>query len=152
MPTPLFRRARLEDLPAIVALYADDDLGRGREDASLPLDAGYLKAFAQIESDANQLQAVAVIEQRVVGVAQMTFIPGLTRKGMTRVQVEGVRIHRDFRGSGLGEAFFAWMIEQARERGAGLMQLSSDKRRDRAHRFYESLGFTASHEGLKLSL
>lgn len=152
MTAPLFRRARLEDLPAIVQLYADDDLGRGREDASLPLDPAYLKAFAQIEGDANQLQAVAVIDQRLVGVAQMTFIPGLTRKGMTRVQVEGVRIHRDFRGGGLGEAFFRWMIERAREGGAGLMQLSSDKRRERAHRFYQSLGFQASHEGLKLSL
>lgn len=147
----VFRRAVGDDLEAIVALLADDPLGRERESAATGgLDPRYRETFAAIERDPNQLLAVAARDETVIGVLQLSFIPGLTRRGMWRGQIEGVRVAAGERGTGVGQAFIEWAIGQCRERGCGLVQLTSDKRRPGAHRFYESLGFEASHEGYKL--
>jgi ribosomal protein S18 acetylase RimI-like enzyme len=148
----VFRRARASDLPSIIALLADDDLGRFREDASIPINIKYVGAFEALQRDPNQLLAVAVSGETVVGCVQVSFIPGLSRMGMWRGQVESVRIASSRRGSGLGHRLFEWVITECRGRGCGLVQLTSDKARVDARRFYESLGFRASHEGMKLDL
>lgn len=148
-----FRKARRDDLAAIVRLLAEDKLGQSREVVSEPVDTRYQEAFAAIEADANQLLAVAVGRNDVVvGCLQLSFVPGLSRTGMWRGQIESVRIAADERGSGLGSAFIEWAVERAAERGCGLVQLTSDKARLDAIRFYEKLGFVASHEGLKRNL
>ncbi|OWV68730.1 GNAT family acetyltransferase [Rhizobium sp. R339] len=148
-----FRLARQSDLAAIVRLLADDDLGSAREIVSDPIDARYLSAFAAIEADANQMLAVASdADDQLVGCLQLSFIPGLSRAGMWRGQIESVRIARELRGSGLGSDFIEWAIAQCAERGCGLVQLTSDKTRADSIRFYEKLGFVASHEGLKRNL
>jgi GNAT superfamily N-acetyltransferase len=146
------RRAVSGDLEAIVALLADDPIGSGRESVGVPLDRRYIEAFAAIERDPNQLLAVADRDGRVLGVLQLSFIPGLTRRGMWRGQIEGVRVAAGERGSGIGRATLLWAIEESRKRGCGLVQLTSDKRRADAHAFYEDLGFRATHEGYKLAL
>jgi len=152
MSAPLFRPATEDDVAAIVALLADDGLGRGRENPSLPLDRRYLDAFAALDSDPNQLLVVAERDGAVTGCLQLTFIPGLSRLGMWRGQIEAVRVAASERGTGLGGAMVEWAIARCRERGCGLVQLTTDKTRANAHRFYERLGFVASHEGMKLSL
>lgn len=150
---PVFRSARQSDLADIVRLFADDDLGSRREVVSDPVDMRYLAAFAAIEADPNQLLAVATDEPgRVVGCLQLSFLPGLSRTGMWRGQIESVRIARGHRGSGLGSQFIEWAIARCSERGCGLVQLTSDKARIESIRFYEKLGFVASHEGLKRNL
>lgn len=149
----IFRTARQSDLPDIVRLLADDDLGSTREIISDPADGRYLAAFVAIEADPNQLLAVASDEtDRVVGCLQLSFLPGLSRTGMWRGQIESVRIANDLRGSGLGSQFIEWAIARCAERGCGLVQLTSDKTRADSIRFYEKLGFVASHEGLKRNL
>ena len=145
----IFRDARREDVPAIVALLADDVLGAGREAAP---DEAYLAAFEQVQSDPRSTLIVAEEDGQVAGTLQLSLLPGLSRHGMLRAQIEGVRVAAPHRGQGLGRAMIEWAIGQAREHGCGLVQLTSDKRRHDAVRFYESLGFTASHEGLKLPL
>jgi GNAT superfamily N-acetyltransferase len=147
-----FRRARTEDLPAIIALLADDGLGAGREDASLPLAQSYRDAFAAIDADPNQLLAVVEDAGVVVGTLQLSFIPGLSHKGAWRGQVESVRVAASQRGTGLGQRMFEWAIATCRARGCRMVQLTTDKSRTDAHRFYARLGFTASHEGFKLKL
>lgn len=147
-----FRSAVQADLPDIVAMIADDELGRTREDSSLPLNDRYTDAFAAIDEDPNQLLAVVETGGAVVGCMQVTFIPGLSRLGMWRGQIESVRIASGYRGEGLGRKMFEWAISQCRERGCELVQLTSDKTREDALQFYESLGFKPSHEGFKLSL
>ena len=147
-----FRRARSSDLSAIVALLADDPIGRRREDTTVPPVAAYVTAFAAIEADPNQLLAVATEDDQVVGTLQITFIPGLSRKGAWRGQIEAVRIAADRRGTGLGRRAFDWAIAQCRARGCSLVQLTTDRDRPEAHRFYEQLGFTASHLGYKKAL
>jgi ribosomal protein S18 acetylase RimI-like enzyme len=149
---PTFRRATGADLPAIIRLLADDELGRQREDATLPLSDRYLQAFAAIDSDPNQLLAVVEREHQLIGCLQLTFIPGLSRLGMWRGQIESVRVASTERGSGVGRTMFEWAIEECRRRGCGLVQLTTDKRRPDALRFYEALGFAASHEGMKLAM
>lgn len=151
-PDLQFRRARATDLPEIVALLADDPLGSQREQADAQALAPYRTAFAQIEADPNQF--LCVIEQagRIVGTLQLSFIPGLSRGGALRGQIEAVRVARDLRGAGIGRAAFDWAIAQCRARGCTLVQLTTDKSRANAHRFYEGLGFEASHLGYKLSL
>jgi GNAT superfamily N-acetyltransferase len=131
---------------------ADDPIGRLREDATEPLAAAYVDAFAAIEADPNQLLAVATEGDRVVGTLQITFIPGLSRKGMWRGQIEGVRIAASHRGAGLGRRAFEWAIEECRTRGCGLVQLTTDRERPEAHRFYDQLGFEATHLGYKKAL
>ena len=148
----LFRRARIDDLPAIIALLADDELGRTREDAGVPPNARYVEAFRAIDRDPNQLLAVVERAGAVIGCLQLSFIPGLSRLGMWRGQIESVRIAASQRGEGLGRAMFEWAIGECRQRGCELVQLTTDKSRPDARRFYESLGFSASHEGMKLAL
>ncbi|MHC2299673.1 ribosomal protein S18 acetylase RimI-like enzyme [Rhizobium mongolense] len=148
-----FRKARETDLIDIIRLLADDDIGQGREVVANPVDGRYQTAFAAIEADKNQLLAVAVDQKHhVVGCLQLSFIPGLSRTGMWRGQIESVRIAKEARSSGLGTEFIEWAVETCRARGCKLVQLTSDKSRADSIRFYEKLGFTASHEGLKRSL
>ena len=116
------------------------------------LDRRYAEAFAAIEQDPNQLLAVAERDGQIVGILQLSFIPGLTRSGMWRGQIEGVRVASAERGTGIGRAMIEWAIAESRKRGCGLVQLTSDKRRAGAHAFYEALGFQATHEGYKLPL
>lgn len=146
------RRAMREDLPGIVALLADDDLGRGREDASPAAMPRYEKAFEELARDPNQMPIVLTIDGGVAGYLQITFIPGLSRQGMWRGLVESVRIDRRQRGQRLGQAMMRFAIDECRKRGCKLVQLTSDKARADAHRFYVRLGFVASHEGMKLAL
>jgi ribosomal protein S18 acetylase RimI-like enzyme len=146
------RRAQSSDLPDIVALLADDELGQSREDASVPLNARYVDAFDALQRDPNHLMAVLVADGGVAGCVQISFIPGLSRQGMWRGQIESVRIASSRRDQGLGRRLIEWAIAECRKRGCGLVQLTSDKSRLDARRFYESLGFRASHEGMKLSL
>jgi len=149
---PEFRRARAEDVPAIVHLLADDPLGRTRERDERPVPPSYLEAFAAIDRDPNQELVVACRDAEVVGVLQLTFMPSLTYQGGWRAQIEGVRVDARERSRGLGRALFEWAIARARERGCHLVQLTTDKTRPAARRFYEGLGFVASHEGMKLYL
>lgn len=149
----IFRNARQSDLADIIRLLADDDLGSTREVVSDLVDIRYLAAFAAIEADPNQLLAVATDEtDRVVGCLQLSFLPGLSRTGMWRGQIESVRIAKGHRGSGVGSQFIEWAIARCAERGCGLVQLTSDKTRADSIRFYEKLGFVMSHEGLKRNL
>ncbi|MEU8773109.1 GNAT family N-acetyltransferase [Streptomyces sp. NPDC048606] len=144
------RPATEADLPEIVAMLADDPLGAGRES---PDDlAPYRAALKRLTDDPHQHVVVAVRDGRVVGTLQLTFVPGLSRKGATRSIIEGVRVHADERGSGLGTRFIEWAVERSRQENCSLVQLTSDASRTDAHRFYERLGFTASHVGFKLQL
>ncbi|MER6210303.1 MULTISPECIES: GNAT family N-acetyltransferase [unclassified Streptomyces] len=144
------RAAVTEDIPAIVGMLADDPLGSQRES---PDDlTPYLAALERLAADPNQHLVVAVREDRVVGTLQLTIVPGLSRKGATRSIVEAVRIHADERGSGLGTQLIEWAIDESRRQDCQLVQLTSDVTRTDAHRFYERLGFTASHVGFKLPL
>lgn len=145
------RRAGAEDLPAIVALLADDALGATREDPSIPLNPRYLQAFEAIDRDSNQLLAVVERAGAVTGCMQLSFLPGLSRLGAWRGQIEGVRVAASERGSGVGAAMMDWAIQRCRERGCEIVQLTTDKSRTDAHRFYERLGFRATHEGMKLT-
>lgn len=148
-PAVTVREARIEDLPAIVDLLADDPLGSRREGGDL---APYAAAFARMTADPGQTQVVAELGGQIVGTLQLSLIPSLTRRGTTRAQIEGVRTLSTLRGRGIGEALFSWALGRARERGVTLVQLTSDTSRGNAHRFYEHLGFVASHTGFKLEL
>ena len=147
-----FREAKHEDLPNIVRLLADDPLGRQRESDSSPLPGSYGSAFEAIERDPNNELILAEFSGRVVGVLQLTFIPYLTYRGSWRALIEGVRVDREFRSLGIGEQLISRAVERSRKRGCHMVQLTSDKQRPEAIRFYEKLGFVASHEGLKLHL
>jgi len=147
----LYRAARAEDLGAVVALLADDPLGAGREDPAGGM-AAYEAAFRRIAVDPNNDLIVVERAGAVVGCLQLTLIPGLSRGGLTRAQIESVRVAASERGRGLGRELFEWAIAESRTRGAGLVQLTTDKTRPDALRFYESLGFAATHEGMKLAL
>ncbi|MGW0561094.1 N-acetyltransferase family protein [Streptomyces sp. NPDC003016] len=144
------RPAAPGDLPSIVAMLADDPLGAQRES---PDDlAPYTAALTRLADDPNQQVVVAVREGRVVGTLQLTVVPGLSRRGSTRSLVEGVRVHADERGSGLGTQLIEWAIDESRRQDCQLVQLTSDATRTDAHRFYERLGFEASHVGFKMSI
>lgn len=148
-----FRHATREDLPAVVRLLADDPLGATREEATNPLPESYYAALEAIDGDPNNEVIVAEAEDgTLIGVLQITFVPGLTYRGGWRSLVEGVRVAAEFRSGGVGRRLFEWAIARARERGCHMVQLTTDKSRPDAVRFYESLGFTASHEGMKLRL
>jgi GNAT superfamily N-acetyltransferase len=151
-PVLSFRKAARTDAPEIVRLLADDPLGAKRERYELPLPAAYLAAFDAIEADANNELVVASLGERVVGVLQLTFIPYLTNQGAWRALIEGVRVDSGVRSAGVGKALLEWAIARARERGCRMVQLTTDKSRADAKRFYEKLGFVASHEGMKLHL
>ena len=150
--TPIFRVATLVDLPSIVALLAEDTLGEQREDSSLPLDPAYERAFRIISESADQLQIVAEQDGAVVGTMQLTFIPGIAFRGAWRGQIEAVRVAGALRGQGIGAAMIEWAVERCRARGCAMVQLTSHKSRRAAHRFYERLGWTRSHEGFKIKL
>jgi ribosomal protein S18 acetylase RimI-like enzyme len=147
-----FRRATEFDLPAIVRLLADDALGRERERYKDPLPRAYLDAFRAIERQEGNSVIVAVEEGMVVGCLQLTLIPGLSRRGAKRALIEAVRVDRSRRGRGIGRALMLQAVGLAREADCRLVQLTTDKRRHEARRFYERLGFVASHEGMKLEL
>ena len=152
MSLPTIRRATADDLSAIVALLADDDLGKMREIAGPDLAPCYSEAFAAIEADANQFLAVVDDGGAVVGCLQLSFIPGLSLSGMWRGQIESVRIASARRGGGLGHQMIEWAIEECRKHGCGMVQLTMNKTRQDTLRFYKSLGFEATHEGFKLML
>ncbi|MGY3690638.1 GNAT superfamily N-acetyltransferase [Bradyrhizobium sp. USDA 3240] len=151
--TPVaFRKAQSADLPAIIALLANDVLGQQREDASSPPNPRYVDAFEAILADPHQLLVVATLDDEVIGTLQLSFIPGIARLGAWRGQIEAVRIAETHRSSGVGQQMFEWVIAQCKARGCDLVQLTTDKARPDAHRFYERLGFVGSHLGYKLML
>ncbi|WP_057056905.1 GNAT family N-acetyltransferase, partial [Bordetella pertussis] len=131
---------------------ADDAFGQQREDPTMPPQPAYLAAFGAIDRDPNQLLAVVERAGQIIGCLQLSFIPGLSRRGLWRGQIESVRVAASERGAGTGRALFEWAIAQCRDKGCGLVQLTTDKQRADARRFYESLGFKATHEGMKLDL
>ena len=147
-----FQHARKKDLTSLVSLLADDELGALREDTSHPVNQSYYSAFEQISNDPNNELIIVLSDENTVGMLQLTFIPYLTHTGSWRCLIEGVRIHSEFRGKGLGSEILKWAINRAKERNCNLVQLTSDKQRPDAIRFYESLGFVASHEGFKLKI
>ena len=151
-PLITIRNARRDDLPAIVAMLADDALGAKRELHRTPLPESYYRAFEAIERDPNNTLVIAEMDRHVVGVLQLTLIPNITYRGGWRALIEGVRISSSVRSSGLGAKLLLWAIARARKQGCHLVQLTSDKARPDAIRFYETLGFVASHEGMKLHL
>ena len=153
MPTTLiFRTATPTDLPAIIALLADDTLGRRREVLSNPPDSRYVDAFNAITADANQRLVVAEQDGQVVGTMQLSFLPGLSHTGAWRGQIESVRIAAALRGAGAGQQMFTWALEQFKARGCTVVQLTTDRSRADAQRFYQKLGFEASHLGFKIKL
>ncbi|OJJ20610.1 GNAT family N-acetyltransferase [marine bacterium AO1-C] len=145
-----FRPAQREDVDMIVAMLADDKLGKIRENYIQPLPSSYYEAFDQIDLDPQHELIVLEYQNEVIGTLQLSFIPYLTYQGGVRAQIEAVRIRKDQRNKGLGETMFRWAIQRAQERGAHVLQLTTDKKRPEAVRFYENLGFVASHEGMKL--
>jgi GNAT superfamily N-acetyltransferase len=148
----VFRRAVVGDLQSIILLLADDELGRKREEVGAHPAAAYLDAFQAISADPNQLLIVADRSGQVVGTLQLSFMPGLSHRGMWRGQVESVRVSAAERSAGLGQKMLEFAISQCKSRGCGVVQLTTDKRRPDAHRFYERLGFVATHEGFKMPL
>jgi GNAT superfamily N-acetyltransferase len=149
----VLRRARRDDVPAIVGLLAADQLGATRDSVRDDADlAAYEAAFGAIDADPAHLLLVAESGGQVVGTMQLSFLPGLARRGALRAQIEAVRVSQTIRGSGVGAAMMQWAIDEAGRRGCALVQLTSDKSRTSAHRFYQRLGFVASHEGMKLKL
>ena len=147
-----FHQAQLSDLPQLTKMLADDRLGALREDFSDPLNPRYLEAFAQIDSDPNNELIVVDMQGELAGMLQLTFIPYLSHTGAWRCLVEGVRVASQLRGQGIGTRIFEWAIARARERECAMVQLTSNKQRSGAIRFYRSLGFVDSHEGFKLYL
>jgi GNAT superfamily N-acetyltransferase len=146
------RTATRGDLPAIIAMLANDHLGSKRERYTDPLPDAYYRAFDAIDHDPNNEVVVAERDGRIIGTLQLTLIPNLTYQGGTRALIEGVRVDSAMRGAGIGRILFEWAIDQAKMRGCHMVQLTADKTRPDAHRFYESLGFDATHEGMKLHL
>ena len=149
-----YRQASKEDLPKIIQMLVDDQLGSTREDPTLPINQQYLDAFEIIDADPNNELIVVEADNspnsEVIGILQLTYIPYLTYKGSWRCLIEGVRIHKSHRGQGLGTQLFEWAIQRAIQKNCNIVQLTSNKERTEAIRFYESLGFKASHEGFKL--
>ncbi|HEX2257812.1 MAG TPA: GNAT family N-acetyltransferase [Afifellaceae bacterium] len=146
------RPAAGTDIPAIVVLLADDALGRGREDLSAAANRAYAEALERVEADSCNVVWVAELDGMAVGTMQTILIHGLAHRGATRLEIEAVRVSSRRRGMGIGEALIRFAVEEARRQGAGIVQLTSDASRQEAHRFYERLGFTASHVGFKLRL
>jgi GNAT superfamily N-acetyltransferase len=147
-----FRAAVGEDLPAIVHLLADDELGSLREREEVPLPQSYYEAFAGIEYDSNHQLIVAELDGKVIGTLHLMFLPSVSFQGGLRAQVESVRVDKECRNMGIGQAMMNFAIERARERGAHVIQLTTHLSRKDAHRFYEKLGFKGSHLGMKLDL
>jgi GNAT superfamily N-acetyltransferase len=151
-PDVLFRGATRADLPTIVRMLADDDLGSQRERFENPLPGSYYSAFEQIDQDPNHELIVAEQNGEVIGTLHLMFLPSVSFQGGLRAQVESVRVDKRFQSQGIGSQMMKWSIERARQRGAHVVQLTTHKTRVDAHRFYERLGFKGSHLGMKLSL
>lgn len=147
-----YRKANEADLPTIIEFLADDRLGSSRESADPEAMIRYRAAFAEIASDPNQFLCVVEDGEEVVGTFQLSFISGLSRGGAKRAQIESVRVSSRRRGEKIGEAMFAWAMDYSRRQGCSLMQLTTDKERVDAHRFYDRLGFEPTHTGYKLRL
>ena len=151
----LFREAKQSDLSTLIKMLADDKLGAQREIISNPVDQAYLNTFESINNDPNN-ELIIVANNKtndaIIGMLQLTFIPYLSHQGAWRCLIESVRIHKDYRGQGLGSDVFKWATQRAKDRNCTIVQLTSDKKRPDAIRFYENLGFKASHEGFKLLL
>lgn len=146
-----FREATKNNLLQIVEMIADDELGKTRENYQIPLPVEYLNAFEKINSDENQELIVVENEDlEIIGTLQLSFIQYLTYLGGIKAQIEAVRIRNDKRGLGIGKIMFEWAINRAKERKAHLLQLTTDKKRPKAIKFYEKLGFKQSHEGMKM--
>ena len=148
----IFRQATRADLPAIVRMLADDDLGSQREKFETPLPQSYYSAFEQISSDPNHELIVAELNGEVIGTLQLIFLPSISYQGGLRAQVESVRVDKRFQSQGIGSQMMQWAMERARQRDAHVVQLTTHKSRVDAHRFYERLGFKGSHLGMKISL
>lgn len=144
------REAKKADVPSIVFLLANDELGSQRENCQDPLPKQYYDAFSEIDTDNNNYLIVVENEGEIIGTCQLTIIPYLTYKGGKRGQIEGVRIDGSCRGQGIGEKMIRWAIDKAKERNCHLVQLTMDKKREETIKFYQKIGFVASHEGLKL--
>jgi len=148
----VFRLATREDLPSIVRMLADDDLGSQREQEESPLPESYYSAFEQIHKDPNHELIVAERNGEVIGTLHLMFLPSISFQGGLRAQVESVRVDKRFQSQGIGSEMMKWAMDRARQRGAHLVQLTSHKSRLDAHRFYERLGFEGSHLGMKINL
>ena len=148
----LFRQATRADLPSIVRMLADDELGSQREQVENPLPASYYSAFEQINKDPNHELIVGERNGEVIGTLHLMFLPSVSFQGGLRAQVESVRVDKRLQGQGIGSEMMKWVMERARQRGAHVVQLTTHKSRVDAHRFYERLGFIGSHLGMKISL
>ncbi len=148
----IFREANEKELSELIKMLSDDQLGSTREKYSLPLHESYIKAFQKIKDDPNNELVVIEKEGQIAGMLQLTFIPYLTYMGSWRCLIEGIRVHKDFRGQGLGTQLIEWAIKKAKSRNCFMVQLTSNKQRADAIKFYNRLGFDASHEGFKLQL
>ena len=148
-----FKTAKKNDIPSIVRMLADDELGSKREDYKNPLPKKYYEAFQNIIQDKNQELVILENDNNdIIGTLQLTFIPYLTYQGGLRAQIEAVRIHKNYRGQGFGKKIFQWSINRSRDKGAHMVQLTTDKQRPEAIKFYKALGFNDSHIGMKLHL
>ncbi|WP_196257870.1 GNAT family N-acetyltransferase [Pelagibacterium limicola] len=152
MPAPHIRPATAEDLAFIVNLIEADGMVGSTEDTANPQGPGYMAALAAIEADPNQLLLIAELDGQPVGTFQLTFTPGISRKGAWRCTIEGVHVSPEHRNKKIGETMMVWAVETARARNCVMVQLTSNKARTNAHRFYNRLGFKQSHEGFKLML
>lgn len=146
------RKATISDLAAVISLISDDQLGSAREEIKHPLPLFYRQAFERVKKVTGNDIYVAILDTKIIGCMQLTFISGLSRKGMTRLQIESVRVAKDVRSKGIGRQMMKYAIELAKTSGCGLVQLTTDTTRKDAHRFYERLGFQSSHVGMKLDL
>jgi len=147
-----FRLAKKDDLIDIVRMLSDDTLGASREQFKPILSDNYLKAFENISTDPNQELTIVEMNGEKIGTFQLTFIQYLTHQGGLRAQIEAVRTSSNYRGKGIGTAVFKYIIERAKQKGCNMLQLTSDKQRSQAIKFYETVGFIASHEGMKLKI
>lgn len=152
MQTLTYRKATIDDLPSIVSLLSDDELGQTRELNSSDLDKRYVDAFHRITTDTNQYLMVVILNDDIVGTCHLTFMPSLTQIGTTRMQIEAVRVASTHRGQKIGEWMLKSALKIARLNHASLIQLTTDKKRTNAKRFYENFGFKATHEGMKYYL
>lgn len=148
----IFRQANIEDLETIVQLLNDDDLGRTRESANKKIDNCYIQAFEAISKDLNQYLMVTIQDNNIIGTCHLTIMPSLTYKGSTRMQIEAVRIKKSLRGQGIGEQMLKYALQFAQNNQVKIVQLTTNKLRDSAKKFYENIGFAATHEGMKLFL
>jgi ribosomal protein S18 acetylase RimI-like enzyme len=147
-----FRRATIDDLPKIVEMLADDFLGKQRERFQIPLPDDYVRAFEEINADENNDLIVVEQNGETIGTLQLTFIPSISFQGGRRAQIESVRVVENRRGQGIGKKMFEWAIRRAEQKSCRMIQLSTNNDRAEAQRFYENLGFKASHVGMKLYL